>query len=448
MKKVFLRLLVLSMILAVLVGVSVAQDEPALITLFTTESDPPQLEALNAIIDSYHEMHPNVFIDVVVGTPATRGDRTRVLVTSGVDAGIFELEPAFAREWASAGFLLPLDDVVETIGGVDAYVPGSLFMEDGVAYGLPYATSVYGLWYRTDIFEEAGLEPPTNYDELIAIANELHDPDNSLYALSIPGATNASVSYFSTMMWQNCVDYYTPDGELTFDSPEALEAVERWAALAEYAPPGFESWSFGDQITAFITGRVAMSMYAGRLGARMPDQAPQLEGVSDLAQLPWSYTEGGPYVTYGNWSRYAISANSANPEVAKDFLSFFLSGDQLATYDATVPGHMVPPLADVGERIKAMDNEYMQNHADWLSFFNENAAYINHPANNMGSVVGCEFNSQIGGPPWGGAIFSTGGVIDTMLQEIYLGAKSPEEAWNDAVEEMRAIQEEWTAENS
>lgn len=447
MKKQFFRLLGLSIFVLFLVGIPLAQDAPVVITLFTTESDPPQIAALNAIIDSYHQMHTNVFIDVVVGTPATRGERTRVLVASGVDAGIFELEPAFAREWAEAGFLLPLTDVVDSIGGMDAYVPGSLFVEGDTAYGIPYATSVYGLWYRTDLLEQAGISVPTNYDELIAAAEKLNDPENDMYALAIPGATNASVAYFSTMLWQNCADYYSPDGELTFDQPAALEAVKRWTALAQYAPPGFESWSFGDQITAYITGRVAMAMYAGRLGARMPDQAPQLESVSALAQLPWSYTDGGPYVTYGNWSRYAVSANSANPEIAKDFLGYFLSGDQLATYDATVPGHMVPPLADVGNRINAMESDYMKNHSDWLDFFNSNAQFINHPANNMGSVVGCNFNPQIGGPAWGGPIFSTGGVIDTMLQEIYLDAKSPEDAWNDAVAQMKQVQADWMAEN-
>jgi ABC-type glycerol-3-phosphate transport system substrate-binding protein len=275
----------------------------------------------------------------------------------------------------------------------------------------------------------------------------LTDEDAGVYGLSLPGATNASVSYFSVLLWQNCGDYYTPDGELVFDQPQALEAVQHYTDLAQYAPPGFESWSFGDQITAFITGRAAMSVYAGRLGARMPEQAPQLEEVSDIVQIPFSYTEGGPYVTYGNWSRYAISANSESPDVAKDFLQFFLSGERLANYNATVPGHMVPPLEDVGNMIENMDSPYMQAHSDWLDFFNANATYINHPANNMGSVVGCEFTPQFGGPPWGGAIFSTGGVIDTMLQEVFLGQKDAETGWNDAVEQMRQIQEDWEAEN-
>ena len=357
------------------------------------------------------------------------------------------LEAAFANSWAEAGFLLPLDDVYEANGGAGNYVPGSVFFNNGTVYGIPYATSVYGLWYRTDLFEEAGIEPPTNYEELVAAAATLTNEDEGIYGLAIPGSTNASVNFFSSFLWNNCLDYYTPDGELLFGQPEYLDAINNWVTLSEYAPPGFEGWSWGDQITAFVTGQAAMSIYAGRLGVRMPDQAPHLEPISDIIQLPFSYTEGSPYVTYGSWSRIGISANSEHPEVAKDFLQYFLSGDRLARYDATVIGHMVPPLNDVADQLANWDSEYANNHSDWLQFFNENAQYTNHPANNMGSVVGCEFNKNDSPPPWGGPIFSRGGVIDLMLQDIYFG-EDPEEAWSAAVEEMESVQAQWEADNS
>ncbi|MEJ2327551.1 MAG: hypothetical protein P8Y25_12370, partial [Chromatiaceae bacterium] len=72
-----------------------------------------ELETLAQIIDEYHADHPEVFIDVVTGTPATRGDRIRALLAAGADAGIFEIEASFTREWAEAGYLLPLDDVFQ-----------------------------------------------------------------------------------------------------------------------------------------------------------------------------------------------------------------------------------------------------------------------------------------------------------------------------------------------
>jgi len=420
----------------------VDETGPRTLTFFTTEADPPQLEILGEIIDEYNEMHPDVFIDVVTGTPATRGNRITTLLAAGADAGIFELEAALTNAWAEAGYLLPLTDIFENIGGVDEYVPGSYFELDGTVYGLPYATSVYGLWIRTDLFEEAGIALPTNYEEVLAAAEALTNPAEGIYGISIPGATNASVNLFSTLLWQQCADYYTPQGELIFDEPEALEAVKKWVALTEYSPPGFESYSWGDQVTAFITGNAAMSVYAGRMGVNMSDKNPELEPISDIIRLPWKDGDGS-YVTYGSWSRMAISAGTQYPETAKDFLQFMLSGDRLARYDATVIGHMVPPTKEVAGMLENWDSEYASNHSDWLAFFNADAAFTNHPANNMGSVVGCAFDKQEYGPPWGGPIFSRGGIIDIMFQNIYIAGESVEDAHQEAITLMKEAQDEW-----
>jgi N,N'-diacetylchitobiose transport system substrate-binding protein len=424
-----------------------AETGPRTLTFFTTEADPPQLEVLLEIIDEYNEMHPDVFIDVVTGTPATRGQRIATLLAGGADAGIFEIEAAFTRQWAEAGYLLPLDGVFENMGGADAFVPGSYFELGDTVYALPYATSVYGLWYRTDVLEEAGLEPPTNYAELIAAAEQLTDPGESRYGLAIPGSTNASVNFFSTFLWANCLDYFTPQGEVRFGEPEVLEAIQRWVDLTEYVPPGFENWSFGDQITAYITEQAAMSVYAGRLGARLPDQAPQLEDVTAIVRLPWHYVEDGPYVTYGSWSRFAISANTAYPETAEDFLKFFLTGDRLARYDATVIGHMVPPTTEVASLLENWDSAYAQRHSDWLAFFNRDAEFTAHPANNMGPIVGCDFNKKDYGPPWAGPVFSSGGIIDQMFQQIYVGGQDPETAWQEAVTKVQEAVDAWKSEH-
>jgi hypothetical protein len=93
------------------------------------------------------------------------------------------------------------------------------------------------------------------------------------------------------------------------------------------------------------------------------------------------------------------------------------------------------------------DSDYANNHSDWLAFFNENAEFTNHPANNMGSMEGCNFVKKDYGPPWGGPIFSSGGVIDLMLQSIYIGGESPEAAWQEAVKQVNQVRDEWLAEH-
>src|SRR5262249_16003205 len=42
--------------------------------------------------------------------------------------------------------------------------------------GLPYFLDPRAFYYRTDLFEAAGLQPPTTWDELRAAAKALHNP--------------------------------------------------------------------------------------------------------------------------------------------------------------------------------------------------------------------------------------------------------------------------------
>jgi hypothetical protein len=63
----------------------------------------------------------------------------------------------------------------------------------------------------------------------------------------------------------------------------------------------------------------------------------------------------------------------------------------------------------------------------------------------MGSIEGCKFVKKDYGPPWAGPIFSKGGIIDQMFQQIYVGGADPEAAWQDALTQMKQVQEEWLA---
>jgi multiple sugar transport system substrate-binding protein len=56
----------------------------------------------------------------------------------------------------------------------------------GTQYGLPLSTEPYVLWYRTDKLKEAGLTPPTTWDEYFGAAEKL--TAGGQYGLLLPGA--------------------------------------------------------------------------------------------------------------------------------------------------------------------------------------------------------------------------------------------------------------------
>jgi multiple sugar transport system substrate-binding protein len=419
-----------------LATVTAASASPKIIPFFTTESDPEQLAVLQALIAEYQNLNPGIEVDIVIASPASRGTRLLTSLASGADLGIFEIEPALMSEWADADYLLPLDDLVTNIG-VNDFVEGSLFRQRGKVYAVPYAVSVYGLWVRKDLLEQAGLTLPTTYDAVLKAAEVLTKGET--YGIALPAGQNiATVNFFSTFLWQNGGDYFTCDGKVAFGEPQALKAVRRWQALTKYAPPGFTTWGFPEQIDAFVNQRVAMAMYAGRLGVQLDETNPELADKVTVIFPPW----GDQKVTLGVWSRFAIASGTKNQAEARAFMQWLVSGDRLLRYDSVLPGHMIPPLKSVREHSLGNPSSYSQKHADWIRSFYNWSAFINHPAMNMGSVNGNQFHRSEVAPPWAWEVFGTPGIVDTMLQDVANG-KDPEQAWQKAVNEMQQTVATW-----
>jgi ABC-type glycerol-3-phosphate transport system substrate-binding protein len=415
---------------------SMDSSAPKIIPFFTTESDPDQLAVLQSLITEYQNLNPGIEVDIVIASPASRGTRLLTSLASGADLGIFEIEPALMSQWADAGYLLPLNEVVTNIGAND-FVEGSLFRQNEVTYAMPYAVSVYGLWVRKDLFQQAGLPLPTTYEEVLRAAKIL--TNNQTYGIALPAGQNiATVNYFSTFLWQNGGDYFTCDGQVAFGEPQALETVRRWQALTQYAPPGFTTWGFPEQIDAFVNSRVAMAMYAGRLGVQLEESHPELADKVTVIFPPW----GEQRVTLGVWSRFAIASGTKNQAEAKAFLQWLVSGDRLLRYDNVLPGHMIPPLNSVREETLINPSAYTQKHADWIQSFYDWSAFTNHPAMNMGSISQGKFKRSDIAPPWAWEVFGTPGIVDTMLQNVANG-NDPEQAWQEAVNEMERTVQAW-----
>lgn len=414
-----------------------AEDSTKVIRFFTTESDPAQMSTLLSLVDEYQQLNPDIEIDIVLSSPGSRGRRLLTSLAAGSDLGIFEIEPTLTTEWTEADYLLPLDDVVEAIG-VNDYIEGSLFNYRGHTYAIPYATSVYGLWLRTDLFEQAGLPIPTTFEEVLHAAEVL--TKDEVYGIALPGGQNiATVNYFSPILWQSGGDYFSCEGTVVFDQPAALEAIEKWAALTRFAPPGFTTWGFSEQIEAFTQGSVAMVVYAGRLGVHLDENTPELADHVTVIFPPW----GNIKVTLGVTSRFAIAKGTQHQAEAKAFLQWLLSEDRLLRYDSTVPGHMIPPLNSVRAMSLTAQSPYANRHQDWLQSFYAWLPYTSHPAMNMGVIQDGEFAPSFLVPPWSEEVFGASGIIVTMLQEISLGQRSPQDAWQDAVTQMESVVETW-----
>lgn len=168
--------------------------------------------------------------------------------------------------YAPRGVLLPINDYMAN----DGITPDGFYQEalrelswDDNIYGLPLTVDARALFYNKALFEEAGLEPPTTWEELeqAAIALTVWDGNR----LERAGFSLQDVGLFNMYLQQAGAQMLTEDGSKTnFNNENGLEVLRFWDRLLNedrVYQVGFEE-GLGNESDAFVTGKVAM-LYTG-----------------------------------------------------------------------------------------------------------------------------------------------------------------------------------------
>jgi multiple sugar transport system substrate-binding protein len=430
-----------------------AMPEGALKTIpfITVETDPESVAVFREIIAEYEKEHPDVIIDLVLTDQGGEAARLIAAKAVGADLGIIGVHPEYLQDFVEAGYLMPINDVIDAVGR-DQFKPNAVVSLEGNDYLVGFAAGTHStMWVRKDLFEAKGLKYPTNYEELLADAQALTEDTNGdgtpdIYGIGLGSANNEATELrFISFVYQNCGDYFDKNGNLAFNSPNVLQALKNYVELTKYSPPDSTGWSFYEGITAFNAGIIAMHPYGGRLGYNLFRDNPELRAKTEVIFIP-----AGDKVKAGRggYDYTAISADAKWPEETKDFLKFFLTGDRLARFEATVPGHLIPPTTELEDSILAMDLPYVKQYGNDVKTLFDSANYNALPALQMGAVDvnTCVFDPVFNPMPWGSAVF--GKTIDAaMIEKVVVGGMSPEEAWEWAYAEMQKAADEWKAEH-
>jgi ABC-type glycerol-3-phosphate transport system substrate-binding protein len=334
-----------------------------------------------------------------------------------------------AKDYGLSGYLLPLPMPPDA----DDFFQGDLqqYMVGDTVYGLPMVADTNILYWRTDLFEAAGLDPnqpPTTYDELREYAirlttdvNGLHpgdegfDPNNiEVYGLGFKGVSGLASSW----EWYNYLyafggDLMDDQFNITIDSPEAVASLQ-WVVdnlrVHGIYPPDTTSYDYTEFHTLFIQGKMAMAINWPYMWSLI--QNPEMSQVVDLVNVgrkPGQETHGG---NIGGWS-WNVFTMSDTPELATAFAKW-MSGPDFSL--AWGRAGRAPVRASVGAVLSIEDpvltaaiavNQADGRSVDWLAT----------------------------GPSW----LAIEEVQHQAIQEALIGAKTPEEALRDARAEIEAL---------
>jgi multiple sugar transport system substrate-binding protein len=295
----------------------------------------------------FHKEHPNITIEFqnVPAEQASTKLTTQIAANNAPDTAF--VNASDTSDFASRGALVNLDSYIERSDVVkpDDYVEAFktfVTYEDSM-WGLPIDGESTGLFYRTDLFEEAGIDgPPETWEEFEETAAALTDPDANQYGYEV--FASEAAYYWYPWLYQAGGDLLTEDGQdVAFTSEEAKKAAEFYVNLVNYSPPDYLNSNSYDGRTAFVEGQVAMYMAGAWLAGTLHSESPQIDGKWTSAPLPDG--PAGCKTTIAGDSLVMFS-QTKNSDAAWLWLEYLSRPENIAewTYKSE-GGTLLPPLS-------------------------------------------------------------------------------------------------------
>ncbi|MDA7428774.1 sugar ABC transporter substrate-binding protein [Primorskyibacter aestuariivivens] len=191
---------------------------------------------------------------------------------------IIAVDLPWVGEFADKNVLMPLDQVMDLarLDPADFHTAGWKATHwGGRPYGVPAQTTPELLFYRRDMFAEAGLEPPATTDALLQAAETLHDPRHGRYGIAWNAARGTALGHTVLM---TMADFGQPvvnlpeiaggfetdhladrDYHATIDTEAGLRAAEFLLELLKYSPPDILSMSWYERVRPYAAGKIAMA---------------------------------------------------------------------------------------------------------------------------------------------------------------------------------------------
>ncbi|WP_256756875.1 ABC transporter substrate-binding protein [Cohnella sp. WQ 127256] len=263
-------------------------------------------------------------------------------VAGGEGPDVLLLDQVWIAQYAAAKYIVPLDDYMgkSEVKAEDYFAGawGAGSFKNNV-YAIPFDVGVWGvLYYNKDMFKAAGLDPekpPVTWDEFNQYAQQL--TKDGKFGTSNWAGSSESV--------QCLVDAFTVAGggklldesgkKILINEDAGVKALEFWAGMSEFSPPGSVGKNEEDAMTLFTSGQTAMTMYGEWGQDTIKTRAPSMNyGVANLPK-----PEGGESIgTFGGFN-LAINSNSSKKDLAWEFIQYSTNYENQKTITMLTPAN-------------------------------------------------------------------------------------------------------------
>ena len=288
--------------------------------------------AAEAIVEAFEDANPEINVDIELRPGGGEGDNiVKTRLATGAMADVFSYNSGSLFQAINpTQNLLPLTNEAFQDGVQDSFK--SVVSAGGEVYGAPFAPAMGGgIFYNKPIYEELGLEVPTTWDEFMANNEAIKEAGKvaviQTYADTWTSQLFVLSDFFNVLAEEpDFAEKFTANEAKFATSPAALRGFEKLQEVAEagYFNADFGAATYADGVRMIAMGEGAhypmLTFAVGAIAETAPDY---LDDVGFFAQ-PGDSADSNGLTTWMPDSVY-VAANTASPDLAKDFVAFVAS---------------------------------------------------------------------------------------------------------------------------
>lgn len=228
------------------------------------------------------------------------------------------IAPLLARD-----LVRPLDDLVAEHGG--QLMDSQLIRVDGQIMAIAFMVNGQNMFMRSDVLEQAGLEPPTSIEGMLEAAAAIREQGIMEYPLAAAYQSGWYLAneFVNTYLGLGGRFFEEGSAAAAVSGPEGVRTLELMKAMSEYMEPEFLTVGADEMRAMYISGNVAMmnqwsSMVNGHIDPNGP--APEIGEATLLAPAPTA--DGGSTPASALWwDGFSIATNISDEDAEASFIA-------------------------------------------------------------------------------------------------------------------------------
>ncbi len=308
-------------------------------------------DSTKKLVEAFQNAHPNIEVEIRE-MPADSGQSHDQYVTmfsaQSSEIDVFDLDVIWPAEFAQAGYLLPLDRLMEQ-GGIETgkYIKGAMDAGNfgGQQWTMPKFIDAGLLFYRKDLVSEA----PKTWDDLIAQAKATKGKGGTKFgylmqAKQYEGLVCNFVE-FSASYGGKILD---EQGKVVVNNPATIKGLKKMIEVvkSDFVPTNITTFMEPESHTAFLEGQAPFIRNWPYQFALAQDQA-QSKIVDQVGISPLPAGDAGSAAALGGWMG-GINKFSKHPKEAWEFLKFMTGpeGQKISAVEGGLAPTYLPAYDD------------------------------------------------------------------------------------------------------